>query len=78
MAMEKPVIATKLPGVMEEFGHTNGVLYVDRAEDTLKKAIELIENGCVGEEGRKARRFAKRHSWENLTDEFEEVLEKLV
>ncbi|GAH80390.1 unnamed protein product, partial [marine sediment metagenome] len=29
MAMGKPVIATRLPGVMKEFGNDNGVIYVD-------------------------------------------------
>ena len=29
MAMKKPVIATRLPGVMKEFGEDNGVVYVE-------------------------------------------------
>lgn len=31
--MEKPVITTRLPGVMTEFGDDNGVIYVDTPED---------------------------------------------
>jgi glycosyltransferase involved in cell wall biosynthesis len=32
MAMGKPVITTKLPGVMQEFGEDHGVVYVDKME----------------------------------------------
>ena len=75
MAMGKPVIATRLPGVMKEFGGEHGVIYVDKSEDVLGKAIELVENGYIGEEGRRARRFVEERSWDNITDEFERVLE---
>lgn len=78
MAAGKPVIATMLHGVTKEFGTGNGVIYVDRPEDALKKAIELIENGCIEDEGRKARKFVERYSWDNITDEFERALEEVV
>jgi glycosyltransferase involved in cell wall biosynthesis len=76
MAMGKPVITTKLSGIMKEFGGDHGVIYVDKPEDVLKKAIELIENGYIEEEGRRARRFVEELSWDNITDEFERVLEE--
>ncbi|GAI11428.1 unnamed protein product, partial [marine sediment metagenome] len=44
MAMGKPVISTKLPGVMKEFTHNNGVVYVNRPEEVVKKASELMAN----------------------------------
>ncbi len=47
MAMQKPVIATRLPGVLKEFGEDNGIVYVDRPEDVIKKAIELVENDSL-------------------------------
>jgi len=78
MAMAKPVIATKLQGIMKEFGNDNGVLYVDRPEDVLKKSTELIENGCIEEEGRKARKFVEKYTWDNIVDEFERILEDVV
>jgi glycosyltransferase involved in cell wall biosynthesis len=43
LAMGKPVITTKLLGIMKEFGEGHGVIYVDKTEDVLKKAIELID-----------------------------------
>ena len=78
MAMKKPVIATKLPGVMKEFGEDNGVVYVDKPEDVVRKAIELIRNSRLEEVGVKAGDFARKYSWDNITDEFEVILEELI
>ena len=78
MAAGKPIIATKLPGIMMEFGNDNGVTYVERPEDASKKAIELIESGGIEEEGRKARRFVEKCSWNVITDKFENVLKEVV
>ena len=78
MAMEKPVIATKLPGVMKEFGQDNGVVYVDSPEDVVAKAIELTQNDSVKELGAKARSFVERYSWDKVTDEFEKILMEVI
>ncbi|HEC93252.1 MAG TPA: glycosyltransferase WbuB [Candidatus Atribacteria bacterium] len=77
MAMNKPVIATKLPGVMKEFGEDHGVIYVEKPEDTLDKAIELIENGTIKEHGLRARRFVEKYNWDNVVNDFEAILEEL-
>ena len=77
MAMGKPVITTKLPGVMREFGDGNGVIYVDRPEDALERAVELIEGGMVSEYGSKAQRFVEPYNWDDIVDEFEGVLEEV-
>ena len=74
MAMKKSVIATRLPGVVEEFGHGNGVVYVNGPEEVIGKAIELVSNGNLSELGSKARSFVERYSWDNITDEFEKIL----
>jgi glycosyltransferase involved in cell wall biosynthesis len=78
MAMKKPVIASKLPGVMKEFGTSNGLVYIDRPEDAVKKALELIERGGIEELGRKARNFAERYSWVNIADEFDQILRETI
>ena len=78
MAMRKPVIATRLPGVMKEFGVDNGVIYVDRPEDVVGNAIELVRNGALNDLGGKARRFVERNSWDNITDEFESILHNVI
>ena len=77
MAMGKPVITTKLPGVMKEFGEGHGVIYVDKPKDALKKGIEIIENGSIKEEGRKARKFVEKYNWDDIVAEFEGILEEL-
>jgi len=77
MAMSKPVITTELQGIMKEFGDDNGVIYVNKTEDALKKAIELIDNESMDEEGMKARMFVANNEWDILTDEFEETLESV-
>lgn len=78
LAMKKPVVATKLPGVMREFGDGNGVVYVDRPEDVVGKAIDLLASGALRELGVKARDFAERYSWDKVTDEFETLLKEIV
>lgn len=71
MAMGKPVIATKLPGIIQEFGFEKGVVYVDKPEDTLSKANELIATKNVKAEGEKATRAVENQDWASITDEFE-------
>jgi glycosyltransferase involved in cell wall biosynthesis len=74
MAMGKPVIATRLPGVMKEFGTDNGVLYVERPEDALDKAMDVLKAGTVTAHGEKARQFVRDNEWSTVVDQFEEVL----
>ncbi len=78
MAMKKPVIATRLPGVMKEFGEDNGVVYIDKPEDVIIKATQLVQNGDVESLGLKARRFTERNSWDSITDEFERILDEVI
>lgn len=78
MAMKKPVISTKLPGVMKEFGNGNGIVYVDRPEDIVEKACELFCNNCLSQLGAKARLFVEKNSWKNIADEFERILQEVI
>ncbi|MGA3198639.1 MAG: glycosyltransferase [Halobacteriota archaeon] len=74
MAMGKPVIATRLQGIMKEFGPDNGVLYVERSEDALGKALEVIKAGTIEAHGEKAGQFVRDTDWGNVVDQFEDVL----
>lgn len=78
MAMEKPVIATKLPGVIKEFAYDNGIIYVNRPEEVVKKASELVVNQSLDELGAKARRFVENYSWDKITDQFENILKEVI
>jgi glycosyltransferase involved in cell wall biosynthesis len=78
MAMGKPVISTKLPGVMKEFREGNGVIFIEKPEDTLEKALEIICGGNIVKEGNRARKFVEKLDWESITDEFEHTLIELL
>jgi glycosyltransferase involved in cell wall biosynthesis len=78
MACGKPVIATKLPGIMKEFSEGNGIIYVEKPEDVLKKAVELArDRQKLMELGMKATRYVQRYSWEAITNQFEGLLREL-
>lgn len=75
----KPVISTRLPGIVTEFGSDNGISYVDSPEDVVPKAIKLSGNrSALEREGRKARRFAERYTWDKIVSEFESKLSEIV
>jgi len=76
MAAGKPVLATRLPGVMKEFGNNNGVIYINEAREVVKRTLELIKNGSLAEQGSKAKKFVERYTWDNITQDFEAILEE--
>jgi len=78
MAMQKPVLSTRLPGVMREFGEDNGVIYVSRPEEVVVKAVELVQTGEAGEAGRRARTFVERYGWDRIADQYEQILTEVV
>jgi glycosyltransferase involved in cell wall biosynthesis len=74
MAMGKPVIATRLNGVQREFGDDHGVLWIDRPEDALRKAMELVNEGHITAHGEAARQFVRNNDWAAVVDDFEQEL----
>jgi glycosyltransferase involved in cell wall biosynthesis len=78
MAMGKPVIATKLPGVMAEFGTSSGIIFVDRPEEVVKVALHIVKNNSIKELGEKARRTVEKYDWNNIVSKFEDILKKVV
>lgn len=78
MASQKPVIATRLPGLVREFGENNGVLYVDKPEEVLYMALQLEERERIQGEGIKARKFVEPSSWDIVVGEFENSLIGLI
>lgn len=76
MACGKPVIATKLPGVMKEFGEGNGVIYVDEPQNVLEKVIELVKDKeAMKDVGLTAAKYVQKYSWKSITDKFETIIE---
>jgi glycosyltransferase involved in cell wall biosynthesis len=78
MAAGKPVISTKLPGMLSKFGIGNGVVFVEKPEDCISKSIELIENGQCKDLGFKARKYIEKYSWDKIADEFEDILQESI
>ena len=73
LAMHKPIISTKLPGVVTEFGKNNGIIYVDKPEDVIETVI-CLDNEVLEEARLKARNFIKDYDWEKIIDKFELLL----
>ena len=78
LAAGKPVIATRLPGLVKEFGEGNGVVYVDGPPQVVPKAAELARAGVLGQIGQRGRAFVSKNDWEKVTDTFEGYLRGLV
>lgn len=72
LAMHKPVIATKLPGVMKEFGNESGVIYIDKPEDVIKTVLEVTEN--IEDYKSKSKKFIGNYGWKTIIDQFEDQL----
>lgn len=68
MAMGKPVICTRLPGIFKEFGEGNGILYVKKPEHLVEIVMDLNEKKRIDDEGRKSRRFVAPLNWEKLIE----------
>ena len=78
MAVGKPVITTKLSGIIKEFGFNNGVMYVNKPEETLMAADELVKTDGLHEMGMKARICVEPKDWIKITDCFEKYLEGIL
>ena len=72
--MGKSVIATKLPGLLTEFGYDNGIVYVNKPEDVIKQSL-IVD---AVKEGKNARDCVKNNDWNLITNAFENILEKTI
>jgi len=78
MAMGKPVIATRLPGVEREFGEGHGVVYVDGPEEVLPTMSRLRDENSIHALGQRARQRVEANTWDRVADRLEQVLDTLV
>ena len=78
MAAAKPVLATRLPGLVREFGEGHGVVYVDGPEQVVPRALELAREGLLPGLGAQARAFVSGNDWQTIVDAFESYLNGLV
>ena len=78
LAAGRPVIATRLPGLAEEFGEANGVVYVNGPLEVLPKASELARQGNLRKLGELGRALVSENDWAKITDTFESYLKDIV
>jgi glycosyltransferase involved in cell wall biosynthesis len=74
LAAARPVIATRLPGLVKEFGEGNGVVYVNGPDEVLSKASELARQGELQKLGERGRAFVSGNDWARITETFESYL----
>jgi glycosyltransferase involved in cell wall biosynthesis len=75
MACAKPVISTHLKGILKEFGHGNGVVYVEKPESVIEKAEEIRQS--AQQLGERARQYVEKCDWDIISDDFEATLKSL-
>jgi glycosyltransferase involved in cell wall biosynthesis len=77
-AMKKPVICTKLNGVMKEFDLKNkGIFYIEHLSD-FTDAFKMLNTADLVEMGNDAYKLVSELTWDKLTNEFEQLLLRLV
>jgi glycosyltransferase involved in cell wall biosynthesis len=74
MAMGKPVISTRLPGIVKEFGEGNGIIYVNSPDEVVTRSLDVLTNENFRDYGARARAFVEKLSWNSITDRFEKML----
>lgn len=79
MAMKKPVIATRLPGLVAEFGENHGLIYINKPEEVIEVIkTRLNDNQSINKVGWAGYNFVKDNDWRKLTITFETILEDLI
>ena len=77
MAMGKPVIATRLPGLVKEFGYDNGISYVDNPKNVLNRVKDIKNSGLLKQLGYESLEYVKNRNWESIADVFERELNEI-
>ena len=77
LAMHKPVIATRLQGIFQEFGTSNGVMYVNTPFEVIPKVVSLSHDDIKDASGQ-AKKFIENFSWDTIIDDFQLILDELL
>jgi len=76
LACGKPVVATRLPGVIEEFGENNGIVFVERPEDVLERVLAICDDKKLYRSlSQDALRFSEPLDWDKIARRFLQVLQ---
>lgn len=74
LAASKPTIANRTNGLMMEFGEDSGLFYIDRPDELIQKAQEILTNNDMEELGQKAYDSVKDRDWEKIVQGVESLL----
>jgi len=77
LAMNKPIIATRLPGIVKEFGKCAGITYVDGPHEVISTVLRF-DRGKYFIEKDNASTFIRDYGWDSLVPRFEDSLENIV
>jgi len=79
LASGKAVVATKLPALFEEFGSDNGIVFVDDQQGVIPAVQALAQDKeALKSTGLRGASFVAQYRWENLVNDFEQILLDLV
>lgn len=76
MAMKKPVLSNKLPGVFSEIGQNHGVIYAKNQNNLIKKIGDLIHQRKILKDiGREGYNYTiKKYLWSKIIEDFKKLL----
>lgn len=76
MAMKKPVLSNSLPGVLNEIGKDNGVIFAENQSNLIEKIGELAQNkDRLKEIGLKGFELIKKYYvWPKILNNFKKIL----
>jgi len=77
MASSKPVIATELNGLVQEFGYDSGIIYVKSPYEVLDRALAIFKRNLVDKLGNESLKNVKNNSWENIVATFENNIQNI-
>jgi len=77
LAAGKPVVSTRIPGVVKEFGFYSGIFYVSSPEEVLPKCASLIEKMDLQKEGESIALASSKFDWKEIVERFEDELEAI-
>ena len=78
LACGRPVLASNLPGLMQEVPHGNGIIYT-HSEQLVQTLLNMMEHTYRTSEGTKARRFVEENcDWSILSASFESLLYRII
>ena len=78
LACSKLVITTKLPGIMKEFDHNNGIIYVNDQKEIIDTAIQYKYNNKIEENGKIAAKTVIKYNWDEIVDCLENLMINIV